>query len=940
MYLMMRSFVALDLETTGLDARQHEIIEIAAVRFEGGRIVARWAELIKPRQPIPAHITRITGIDNGMVANAPRIHQVVDALQAFVGDSLLVGHNLHKFDLPFLHMQGLFRRHPIADTLRAAEVLLPRAPDFSLGTLAHYLHLPQTPAHRALQDAETTGWLFLALCEKAAELPENLLRLLLRWAQRVHWPAAVVLQEGLRRHRGPKTRPLGWTGRDEPMTSPSPPVERLPHPLESGALLGPEGPLARVFPGYEVRESQMHMAEAVAEALLREEHLMVEAGTGTGKSLAYLVPAALWALRHQEPVVVSTYTKVLQDQLLHKDIPLVQKMLGDVGLRAVVLKGRGNYLCPRRLEDRLREGPRDESEFQVLGRTLVWLVEGGTGEQDDLTLRGHEMWVWRQINAEDEGCTAKTCTQRMGGQCPFYRARRAAHEAHLVIVNHALLMADAVGGFRVLPEFSRLVLDEAHHLERAATEALTQEFSPGTWRGFLRELGHRQKGLLGRIAFLFQQHASPDYQVRVRGWIQHAVDAAFQFQEELKILEALFQDYLDQTHPHRERYRYALRIRMTPHFYHQPWWKQVEREWLRVRTYLETLHDRLEQLALLVHRLYQQLEDPELQEALEDVHGRLLTLDQRALEVREHLQAFFLEGELRWDAEVHWLEWDPKRKQMAWVRAPRRVDHLLQESLWEKKPAAVLTSATLTVAGSFAFMQERLGMFQARTLLLPSPFDYENQALMYVVRNVPRPNGPEYTEVLSTALVELARATQGRMLVLFTSYAQMDAVARRIRSALEAAGIRLLLQEEKRSVQSLVRAFRAGGPAVLLGTRSLWEGIDIPGQDLSVLVLTKLPFGVPDDPLHAARAEMYPDPFTQYSLPDAVLAFRQGFGRLIRTRTDRGLVVVFDSRLIHRRYGQVFLRSLPACRVYQGPWESLPDLAAQWLDAAAVPAEV
>ena len=927
----MRTFVALDLETTGLDAREHEIIEIAAVRFEEGRPVDTWQTLVRPRRPIPAHITRITGIHNGMVADAPSIRQVVPELEAFVGNALLVGHNLKQFDLPFLHVQGLFRTHPIADTLRAAQVLLPRAPDYSLGSLAYYLDLPTKPAHRARADAEATGWLYLALVDVAAELPENLLRLLLRWGQRLRWPGMMVLQEALQRHRGPRQAVLGWHGAAPEATSSPSPASDLPHPLESGALLGPQGPLAEALPQYEHRESQIAMAEAVAEAFLREEHLLVEAGTGTGKSLAYLVPAALWALRHDEPVVIATFSKALQDQLLHKDIPIVRRLLGAPELRAVVLKGRGNYLCPRRLEDMMRQGPRDEDEFRVLGRTLIWLLQGGTGERDDFTLQGRDEWAWKQLNAEDEGCTAKTCVQRLGGVCPFYRARRAAQEAHLVIINHALLMADAIGGYRVLPEFSRLVIDEAHHLEQATTEALTQVFSASTWRAWLRELGHRQKGLLGRIAFFFQREADPTVSASVQALIGQVVDAAFQFQEEIKTLEALFEAYLDEVHPNRAQYRYALRVRMTPTLYHQPWWHQVQREWLRIREYLATLHHRLEQLSDYLIRGLREVQDDEQYSTLEDLHGRLLTLDQEALAVRDHLQAFFLEGEIRQDTEVHWMEWDPRRQTVRWIRAPRRVDHLLQDDLWEKKASVVLTSATLTVAGSFRFLQERLGLFQARTLMLPSPFNYEEQALVYVVRDIPKPNAQEYTQVLAQALVPLARTAQGRMLVLFTSYRQMDEVARRIKPHLEAEGIRLLLQEEGRSVASLVKAFRSGGPAVLLGTRSLWEGIDIPGQDLSVLVLTKLPFGVPDDPLHAARAELYRDPFLEYSLPDAVLVFRQGFGRLIRTRTDRGLVVVFDSRLLHRWYGRTFLESLPPCRVYQGSWQALERIVEEWL---------
>lgn len=934
--LYMQTFVALDLETTGLDAREHEIIEIAAVRFHQGRPQERWSSLVRPRQPIPPAVTRITGIDDRMVAYAPELEQVLPKLEAFVGSDLLVGHNLHRFDLPFLHVQGLFQQHPVADTLLAAQVLLPRAPEYNLGALARYLQLPVTPGHRAEVDAEAAGWLFLALVERAAQLPLNLLHRLLRWGQALRWPGLPVLQVALQRYR-PSEAGMDWSWRQaletaqEPEAEPEEPVV-LPHPMESGALLGPGGPLMERWEHYEHREVQVTMAEQVADALVRGEHLLVEAGTGTGKSLAYLVPAALWAAHHGEPVVISTYTKVLQDQLLHKDLPLLREMLGFSRLRAVVLKGRRNYLCPRRLEEVLVRGPRDLDELRVLGRVLVWLHEGGAGDRDDLTLHSRDEWVWRQLNAEDQGCTARTCQQRMHGLCPFYRARQAAQRAHLVIVNHALLMIDALAGFRVLPEFSRLIVDEAHHLERAATEALLQSFSSRHWRAWMRELGHRQRGLLGGIALWFQRHAPEAYGAHLQPLLQRVVDLAFQVQESFKPLEQWWNAWLDARYPNRHTYRYTLRVRLQPPDYRHPDWEDMVRLWLQSRSALEALDRYLAQLADVLARVLREFPEGDDLQPLEDTYHRLQTLHLEAQSVYQHLQAILVEGPARQEEEVHWVEWNPKEDQLNWVRAPKRVDSWLQEAVWQRKEAAVLTSATLTVAGSFGFLQERLGLTQARTLLLPSPFDYRNQAVLYVVRDLPLPKAEGYDQALAQALVPLVEEAGGRTLVLFTSYALMERVARLVEPELTARGIGLLWQTEGRSVNALVEAFRQGESVVLFGTRSLWEGIDVPGQQLSVLVLTKLPFGVPDDPLHAARAEMYADPFTQYSLPDAVLAFRQGFGRLIRTRTDRGLVVVFDARLVQRRYGQVFLRSLPPCRMLQGSWRQLPLLVQQWLN--------
>ncbi len=931
---MYPDFVALDLETTGLDAQRHAIIEIAAVRFVQGEPVDRWSTLVHPGQPIPPQVTEITGIHDDMVADAPDITQVLPKLRAFVGNRLLVGHNLRDFDLPFLNLQGLFAQHPIADTLAAAQVLLPRAAGYSLPALARELNLPVQPVHRALEDAEAAGWLFLRLCDLAAELPQDLLRRLLQWAGELQWPGTPVLQWGLQHHRGPKRVPifagLAQAAAQEDETPATRPAD-LPHPLESPAFFGPDGPLARILPAYEYRVSQQAMAEVVAEALTRGEHLMVEAGTGTGKSLAYLLPAALWAGHMGEPVLIATHTKALQDQLLAKDIPLLRQALAWPELRAVTLKGRRNYLCPRRLQDMLRTGPRDEDTFRVLGRVLVWLVQGGTGEADDLTLQSRDEFVWRQLNAEDEGCTARTCAQRMEGLCPFYRTRKAAQEAHLVVVNHALLMQDVLAGYRVLPKFSRLIIDEAHHLEAAATDALTQEASTGTWRTWMRELGHQQKGLLGRLLFFLQKWADPADVVQARRLVQGIVERAFAFQEALKALEGVFLNFLDARYPRRASFVYDLRIRLTPDLYAAPWWQEVQRTWLDARARMRALLARLEQLALFLQRYLDREQDEDLAETLQDMLARLQTLHAQAQALRDHFQALFVEGELRQEEEVHWIEWRPRSKQLAWIRAPRRVDDLLREHLWSKKESAVLTSATLRVAGTFAFLQARLGLEDARTLALPSPFDYPNQALVYVVRDAPPPKGPNHAAFLARALLPLVRDIGGRTLVLFTSYRHMNEVARALRPGLEAAGIRLLLQEEGQSVRNLVRAFRQAQPAVLMGTRSLWEGIDIPGDDLSLLVLSKLPFAVPDDPLHAARAEMYQDPFEEYSLPDAVLAFLQGFGRLIRTRTDRGAVVIFDPRVLTRGYGRVFLQSLPRCRMLSGPWHRLHPVVVDWL---------
>jgi len=456
----MYPIVSLDIETTGLDPRRDAIIEIGAVCFDGNEITGRWQSLINPQRPVPAVITQLTGITTEMVVNAPPIKAVIQDFADFVGDLPVIGHNI-SFDLSFLKTHQNFDFNPVNDTFEIAAVLLPSAPRYSLSALVDFFGTTNQNPHRAQDDAEATMEVFSKLHSMANELPLHLLAEIVQASHNLSWDGRWFFSEVLKeRSKGPI--PARKSSQKEYGILFDTPSELLSQPLKANtqlvpldieevtAILSPGGPFSKYLENFESRNEQIEMLQVVAGALTNSQHLLVEAGTGIGKSYAYLVPAALWATQNNTRVVVSTNTLNLQDQLINKDIPDVRKALG-LDLRASVLKGRLNYLCPRRLEALRHRKPRDANELRLMAKVLVWLDQGGSGELAEINLTGPaEREVWSHISAQDEMCSADVCLNRMGGICPYFKAHQAALGAHIVVVNHALLLSDVVTNNRVL----------------------------------------------------------------------------------------------------------------------------------------------------------------------------------------------------------------------------------------------------------------------------------------------------------------------------------------------------------------------------------------------------------------------------------------------------------------------------------------------------------
>ncbi len=928
------TIVAIDVETTGLDSNKDAIIEIGAVRFRGPVVEEEWSTLINPGRPIPAFISRLTGIRDEMVAGAPGLREVYADLLDFVGEAPLLGHNV-KFDLAFLRRPGGMLGNPAIDTYEMAAILMPRAGRYKLGALAEALGIELPATHRALDDARVTHLLFLQLFEMAQDLPLKLLAEIVRQGTQLDWNGLWPFREALRlRGRKPiharaasNAGPLFPQRRGTSQRPLNPPPEH-PVPLdieEVVGLLTPGGAFARHFPHFEHRQEQVAMLEAVGRAISEGRHLLVEAGTGTGKSIAYLLPAALWAVQNNTRVVVSTNTINLQDQLLNKDIPDIRAALGLESLRAAVLKGRSNYVCPRRLENLRRRGAETTDELRVMAKVLVWMQESVSGDRTEINLNGPaEREVWSRISAEDEGCTADTCLKRTGGTCPFYRARQAAQSAHILIVNHSLLLADMAVGSRVLPEYAHVIIDEGHHLESAITGALSVQITAWDIERLIREMGSTRTGQLSRLLKLGDEILQPSQGAALNHLAEQATTAAFHFQNYVKQFFGVLDQFLYEMRSGQRMGAYGQQVRILPATRTQPAWLDVETTWEEAVRRYRPLEDVLGQLV----KAAGEMAESELEE-MEDTFSAFSNLHNRLHEAYATIEELVFQPQ---PDRIYWVELRNDRRGLKINIAPLHTGPLMEKYLWHEKESVIVTSATLTAAGEFDYIKNRLYAVDAEELALGSPFDYETSALLYIPKDIPEPGDRHgHQRALEQGLIHLGRAVGGRTLVLFTSYEQLKRTSRAIRPVLDRYGISVLEQGEGASSHSLLETFRRSEQAILLGTRAFWEGVDVPGKDLSVLVIVKLPFDVPSDPIVAARSETFEDPFYQYAIPEAILRFRQGFGRLIRTRQDRGVVVIMDKRVLTKRYGKLFLESLPECTVRVDSLHNLPEAAAQWL---------
>jgi len=714
----------------------------------------------------------------------------------------------------------------------------------------------------------------------------------------------------------------------------------------------PGGTFARIMPGYESRPGQIEMLRAVTRAFNEGRHLAVEAGTGIGKSLAYLIPAAAWARLNDVPVVVSTNTRNLQAQLIEKDLPLVREAIRAVFepetegfLRVALLKGRTNYLCLRRLAV-LHEHSQFElerPEMRLFAEAVAWAVQTPDGDLDSFAGAGHaDPGFLSKLSSTGEECPGRSC--RYYRRCFLQKARARAAAAHVVIANHALVFSDMQNPGGTLPPYAQIVFDEAHNLEEAATRHLSTEVTQMRLNQIVRRLsrgkGRRACGVLEVLRNHLEKGAiTADEETarELRRQIRMVKRALEQVQgASRRLFEILYGMVAQSKTATRFRCVQVTTEAVPGSPAAEPVW---ERFVFRNGAFVPC-GDVLEEAAVTEGRTA-------FKEAVSEAAGHLNALAEALRQASEGELALYgdqaanVEGaavtlrEFAMDADfvlgasdpdhVFWAEPAARSAGTAHLfAAPLKIAGALSDLLYRQKSSVVFCSATLRVGGSFTYIGKQLGLDliepeRVFTCVAESPFNYLTQCAVLAPTFLPEPSGSAvgggYAEPLSGLMLDVFTRTRGRAMGLFTSYEMMHQVARLLEEPLREAGIRLLVHGLTGTRDQITRVFRSGGACVLLGTHSFWEGVDVAGEALSCVVMARLPFAAVGDPVVEARSEQIEQAggssFREFSLPQAVIRFRQGFGRLIRTRADKGVVIVADPRIVTKNYGATFKKSLP-----------------------------
>ncbi len=935
----MKRFCVVDVETTGSKPEEDAIIQIAAVLLEDSIIKNEFSTYVFTDKNISRFIKELTGITDEHVDTAPLSAEVMPELLPLLEGAFFVAHNA-SFDLNFVNralIDAGYREitNDIIDSIIMSKILLPSLQSHKLDYLTQELEIKHVNPHNALDDALATADLLRKMINILETKPltylQQLQKLLSINDSGLFKLVDSILNKAIisgKTQLVPEQHVYNYFTLKNIALRVDDEKAKDEQELDFDTLFSDDGYLANAFPQYEYREGQEEMASEVRAAFYENRHLMIEAGTGTGKTLAYLLPAIYWALEEAEQVVISTHTINLQEQLYKKDIPLLKESMG-LPFKAAILKGRNNYLCLRKFALKYQETvsqPKNtensimwESYLTIpeetveLARFLTWVSETETGDIEELNLSLAGRYLWNEMKSESESCLNRKCPWFKN--CYYHRAKKLAQQADIIITNHALLLTSLKNEQPIIPNFRKLIIDEAHQLENVAINHLGYEVSQLQIMYILNKLHlSDNSGILARVSKEIQiRNETKTNQVIVdikeisTGLLPKIIKEIEQY---FTLLDHYLSTYIKRNGSSRRV------LRMKEQHYANERWKHVNLSAENLLSLFNELINFLESANKAITDLIQE------ENLLADYEGNLQALGQVIANIADW-------NEHKTADNVYWIESRQKGKRNIpyLLSAPIEIGKYLQESLIGNLDSVVMTSATLSVMDSFEFISNDFGFEldddELTAIIQPSPFNYQKQVRVYVPDDVPAIKDVSvdtYVEYISKNIAEVALLLEGRTLVLFTSHAMLQKSHRFLVDYLKDDEIKVLGQNIDSSSRSkLTETFLENSNTILLGTNSFWEGVDIPGENLSALCIVRLPFIPPDEPVQAAREERLKaagkNSFTNLSLPQAIIRFKQGFGRLIRTHQDRGVVIIFDNRIITTWYGKAFIQSLPQIEV-------------------------
>ena len=921
--LKLDRFIAFDFETTGLQVETDRAIEVAAIMFKDGKPAEKFVTLINPQIPISDLIADITGITNEMVTEAPLEKEIIDDLFEFLGDYPIVAHNT-PFDLSFL--RAMAERHnkdfierKCYDTLTLSRAFLFFQPMHNLSAVSEYFNLSSEGAHRAEKDTENCGEVFIELVHEVASYNLDLISNIITFLNpfEVHNKDLFINIGNLLTKKGNLKTAIVSSELAKPQNKNIffHDAKTNINTTNSVDVFGENGLLNQTFDSYELRPNQINFSEYVDNILSGQGGIgVIEAGTGLGKSMAYLYPAIKYSHdnSNENPIILSCYTKHLQDQLFNNDLPTLTKAI-DTSIKAVLLKGRNNYLCKTRLRwlinssDKMLSG----EEAMNLLPVLVWLEHTSTGDLDECPgfSNGFTYRLMGLIQSEQGFCTSSICAKHDG--CFFGPLRKVAYQSNLIVVNHALLISDAQSKSNIddsmgfLPENNAVIIDEAHNLPKAAYHQLTLSFDHRSLNYVLDRIDPKHNHSVrwnNKLRTIAAIHSKFEIsRSTLSGLVEEGRD----------LIKIFFDKMTSNAYHHFDpNSKYSTKIiidDLNEHF------TPLEKELNELKSALHSLRNHIRKLREDLLDIDETREDfIELHQLFDRSEGSLsdiLILTESITSNQNKEYVYWYEGNFRTISGATQLI-------LTVNMAPIQPGIELANSIFKSIDFCILTSATLRTKLSFDYFLNRVGLDSVEfddvsSTVYESPFSYNDQVTYFQYAG----NDSQRPDIIAKTILHCHTKFNKRMMVLFTSRAQLDNTSQLLRQFSHKADLPIFAQKRQTSRMGLIRGMKQVKNGILLGTNAFWEGVDLPGDLLEVLMIIKMPFDVPTEPTVKAYGRMIEErggnSFMDYALPESVIRFRQGFGRLIRTTYDEGIFIVMDDRIINKRYGISFSESIP-----------------------------
>ncbi|MBM7542535.1 ATP-dependent DNA helicase DinG [Amphibacillus cookii] len=910
----MNKFAVIDLETTGNAPNKGDrIIEIGIVIYQDGEIIDQYNQLINPNKHISRFISHLTGITNEMVIDKPSFEEVADDIIAFFKNVYFVAHNV-PFDLGFLNVElknaGYSPlKQPIIDTVELSRVFFPKAKSFKLAHLSRWLKLEHNSPHRALSDAYVTAKLLDQLFVKLDSLPLTTIKQLLKLEPYLKSNLSNILIE---KEEKAKCKELINQSYDYPFglaVKPMIPIHQQANESELtfGELLNllfdNHTPFEKWFERYEDRPGQQEMAEYIYHAFQSHQHGIIEAGAGIGKSIAYLIAALYQAKYHHEKIIVSTHLTQLQKQLLHEEIPRLRHVL-PFPFQATLLKGKQHYLSLPLFKKALQEHPyRNYDELLIKAMIIVWLTETETGDIDELQLPSGGDHFFKQVSVATEH--ALQVKVKKHGESFYEFALQQSEQADLIIINHALLADYIIQTRSPIYGINKIIVDEAHHLERVFANKAGMQIDYLSFQKRLISLNHMLKGL--------HNHHLNHKSNQLIATLLEENDMFFRY------IYHYVNDRRNRDINKNDVGRYQCTIDDP---YQSDWQTTVEMA-NRLILFINDLSNQLSQIETIKQ-----------EELLIGHHTNELR------EMKDKLKRFFTPDEK--NAEVRWIEIESygAKNAVYLYQEPLQIQQLLRSTLFKETNSVILTSASITIDDQFEFFKKQIGLDSEAIVerKIPSPYVYQNQVKVLIPNDFPLAHYKEmdpFIEASCEAIFTLAEITKGRMLILFNSYEMLKKAYYLLKELFNDDYVLIAQGISSGSHERLKKNFQSFNQAILFGTNAFWEGLDIPGSDLTCVVMVRLPFDNPNHPVFKAKytnlQSSGQNPFLSLSLPNAVIRFKQGFGRLIRSHTDRGIIFICDDRIMTKHYGQTFLNSIANVPTFHRRTNELLEIANNWI---------